>query len=113
VSSCHVVHWIIGQGSTYYSTIRINIYFVSGAFHEITKSKQIKSSIQKPQDIKYNVNNNNSKARMAAGNFGISNKTNSLKFQKHETHTDFEYRAINDVKKIFSAKQEFEFVVYL
>ena len=43
----------------------------------------------------------------------FQNNTNSLKFQEHETRTDFEYRAINDVKKIFSATQEFEFGEYL
>jgi hypothetical protein len=41
------------------------------------------------------------------------NKSNILKFQEHETRTDFEYRTINDVKKIFSAIQEFEFGEYL
>jgi hypothetical protein len=43
----------------------------------------------------------------------IQNKPKDLKFQKYETHTGFEYRAINVVKKIFSATQEFEFVEYL
>jgi len=43
----------------------------------------------------------------------FQNNTNSLKFHEHETHTDFEYRAINDVKKMFSATQEFVFVEYL
>jgi hypothetical protein len=30
----------------------------------------------------------------------FQNNTNMLKFQEHETRTDLEYRAINDVKKI-------------
>jgi hypothetical protein len=52
---------------------------------------------------------------MAAYNLGISEITISrhlLKFQKQETPTDFEYTARNDVKKIFSATQEFELVEY-
>jgi hypothetical protein len=43
----------------------------------------------------------------------FQNKTNSFKFQENETRTDFEYRTINDVKKIICATQEFEFVEYL
>jgi hypothetical protein len=35
-----------------------------------------------------------------------------LKFQEQETHTDFAYMARNDVKKIFSTKQEFELVEF-
>jgi len=46
---------------------------------------------------------------MTAGHLEIQNYPNYLKFQEHETHTGFEYRTLNDVKKIFSAKQEFEF----
>jgi hypothetical protein len=34
---------------------------------------------------------------MAAGNFGISKQHKPLKFQEHETRSDFEYRTINDV----------------
>jgi len=52
---------------------------------------------------------------MAARNFGILKSTISrhlLKFQEQETHTDFEYRATNDIKKIFSATQKFELVGY-
>jgi hypothetical protein len=43
----------------------------------------------------------------------FQNNTNSFKFEEHKTHTDFEYRAINDVKKMFSATQEFVFAEYL
>jgi len=43
----------------------------------------------------------------------FQNNTNLLTFQEHETRTDVEYRAINDVKNIFSATQEFEFGEYL
>jgi len=39
----------------------------------------------------------------------FQNNTQSLNFQEHETRTDFEFRDINDVKKIFSATQQFEF----
>jgi hypothetical protein len=52
---------------------------------------------------------------MATWNFGISKTTLShhlLKFQEHETPSDFEYTATNNVKKIFSATQEFELVEY-
>jgi len=43
----------------------------------------------------------------------FQNNTNFLKFQEHEIRTDCECTAINDVKKIFIAKQEFGFVGYL
>jgi len=43
----------------------------------------------------------------------IPNNPKYLKLKEHETHTGFEYGTINDVKKIFSATQEFEFVEYL
>jgi len=42
----------------------------------------------------------------------FQNNTQSLNFQEHETRTDFEFRDINDVKKIFSATQQFEFFEY-
>jgi hypothetical protein len=38
--------------------------------------------------------------------------TNYLKFQEHETRTDFKYRTMNDVKKVFCATQELEFGEY-
>ena len=62
------------------------------------------------------VINNNTEVRMAARNFGISKPKLSchlLKFQHKGTPNDFEYTAKNNVKKIFSATQEFELVEYL
>ena len=38
--------------------------------------------------------------------------TISLKFREPETRTEFEYTAGNDVRNIFSAIQEFEFLEY-
>jgi hypothetical protein len=63
------------------------------------------------------VINNNTILSMAARNFGISKTTTTisrylLKFQEQDTPTDFEYTARNDVKKIFSAAQEFELAEY-
>jgi hypothetical protein len=43
----------------------------------------------------------------------FQNERNYLKFQEQKTRTDFEYRAINYVKKLFSASQEFVYVEYL
>jgi hypothetical protein len=43
----------------------------------------------------------------------IPNNSKYLRVKEHETRTGFEYGTINDVKKIFSATEEFEFVEYL
>jgi hypothetical protein len=59
------------QGSTYYSTIRIKIYFASRSIPR-SESKQDKVRSSSRRKCLKNVINKNSKVRMAAGNFGIS-----------------------------------------
>jgi len=59
--SCHVAHWVKGQGSTYYSTISIKFIFFLGAFHEVTESKRDNVRFTSSRTCHNNAINNNSK----------------------------------------------------